>query len=103
MIGKLFAATFVLPVNGSYVCPPAKVIETFWACKYSVMTAKMSSGNGDFVYGPVESVADDEHVRLMYKEVDPVTGTAIGDDPAIEMAAEVWESLISTKDHPGFC
>jgi hypothetical protein len=99
MIGKLFAATFVLPVNGSYVCPPAKVIETFWDCKYSVMTAKMSADSG----ACIESVADDEHVRLMFKEIDPATGTPIGDDPAIEMTPDVWESLISTKEHPSFC
>jgi len=39
---------------------------------------------------------------LMYREVDLTTGAPIGDRTAVEMTAEIWDTLLSVGELPGF-
>jgi len=81
------SGSFVVPTDeGNYACPPAKVIETFWAFK--------RKPDGTVIY-------DRNDMRLMYKWLDHLTFEEL-DPEAYEMTPELWAKIVSTRDHPHF-
>jgi hypothetical protein len=79
--------TFVLPAeDGSYACPPAPCINTFWAYR--------RDENG-------KVIVDDNDMILRYVTVDPVTMVVV--DPTVkDVTANMIGEWISTRLHPNF-
>ena len=81
------SGSFVVPTeDGNYACPPAKVIQTFWAFKRR----------------PDGSVIEDrKDMCLMFKWLDEVTWEET-DPVAYDMTPELWAKIVDTSDHPHF-
>jgi hypothetical protein len=79
--------TFVLPAeDGSYACPPAMCVSTFWSYR-------RDENN--------QLIVDDNDMVLKYNVVDPVT-MVVTDPEAKLVTANMVGQWISTRLHPNF-
>ena len=79
--------SFILPTeDGSYACPPATCIVTFWAYRRDEAN---------------QVIVDDNDMVLKYTVVDPVTMNSI--EPEVKLVtANMVGKWISTRLHPNF-
>ena len=116
---RCVVGTFVLPTeDGNYACPPAPVIETFWAYKRKCCTlcrgVKKVSYGGEL--GWIEPcpecrgagkiiLTDSTDMVLMYKFVDSVTVEVIpfqDGEIAKDVTLQMIVDWVSTRKHPHF-